>query len=78
MIIKGFATLVVGLCISSAIALALIAFSNVISTLFPVRIDLRSYYKQKDNQIKKAQELRNTLRTGSDTEVRTMLAKLLK
>ena len=78
MIIKGFATLVVGLCISSAIALTLIAFSNVISTLFPVRIDLRSYYKQKDNQIKKAQELRKTLRTGSDTEVRTMLAKFLK
>ena len=78
MILEGLALLTVGLCISSVLAIALITFSNVISTLFPVRIDLRSYYEQKDNQIKKAQELRKALRTQTDTELHTTLSKLLK
>ena len=78
MILEGLLMFASWLCLSSALSLGFMGFSSVISTLFPVRIDLRSYYEQKDKQIKKAQELRKGLRTQMGTELRTTLSKLLK
>ena len=78
MILEGLAILFAWLCMSSALAIALITFSNVISTLFPVRLDVRTQDTPNINKMKEMQEVRKTLRTGSDTEVRTMLAKYLE
>lgn len=74
MIIKGLAWIVLWLCILSAASLALITFSSIIGRLLPVRIKVPT----NKNKIKELEKLRNTLRTGTDTEVRDALVKYLK
>ena len=74
MIIKGLAWIVLWLCILGAVSATLITFSNIIGRLFPLRIKVPT--EAKDN--KELEKLRNTLRTGTDTEVRNALLKYLK
>ena len=74
MIIKGLAWIVLWLCILSIVSVALITFSSIIAMLFPLRIKVPT--EAKDN--KKLEKLRNTLRTGTDTEVRDALLKYLR